>query len=354
MTDAVKVGFVPFSTAPKGILVVFCDDALKFGPATRKALGPVADTVKRAAAANQFKGKSGSALDILAPDGIKIQRLIVIGTGKSSDQKGSDFLKFGGVAASKLNAASTAVMVLAELPGGAKLVRMDLATSRVTRVYPFGPEIATAKSYVDDVRFNGDTAYLTDGGQAGLIVLDLRSGRARRVLDGDPSTTAPDNRPIVVDGTVVRGADGTPLKVNADPFELSPDRRWLYYGPLEGPWSRIRTALLDDPRVSGKVLAANIQPWADLPPTGGTVMDRKGNLYFSDLAHDSIKRRAADGSITTVVQDPRLHWTDALFLDAHDVLWLPVPQLDRAPAFNGGTSRIQFPVQLFTFPLSGD
>ena len=119
MTDAVKVGFVPFSTAPKGILVVFCDDTLKFGPATRKALGAAADTVKRAAGANQFKGKSASALDILAPDGIKIQRLIVIGAGKASDLKDSDFLKFGGVAASKLNAASTAVMLLAELPDGA-------------------------------------------------------------------------------------------------------------------------------------------------------------------------------------------------------------------------------------------
>ena len=39
MSDAVKVGFVPFSTAPRGILVVFCDDSLKFGAATRKALG---------------------------------------------------------------------------------------------------------------------------------------------------------------------------------------------------------------------------------------------------------------------------------------------------------------------------
>src|SRR5258705_5990137 len=116
MTDAVKVGFVPFSTAPKGILVVFCDDTLKFGPATRKALGAAADTVKRAAAANQFKGKSASALDILAPDGIKIQRLIVIGAGKSPDLKGSDFLKFGGVAASKLNLASTPRMGMAELP----------------------------------------------------------------------------------------------------------------------------------------------------------------------------------------------------------------------------------------------
>ena len=42
MPDAVKVGFVPFSSAPRGILVVFCDDTLKFGPATSKALGSAA------------------------------------------------------------------------------------------------------------------------------------------------------------------------------------------------------------------------------------------------------------------------------------------------------------------------
>src|SRR5262245_41590067 len=119
MTDAVKVGFVPLSTAPKGILVVFCDDTLRLGSDTRKALGAASDTVKRAAAANQFKGKSGSVLDILAPDGIKIQRLMVIGTGKSSGLKPADFLKFGGVTAGRLNAASTAVTVLAELPDGA-------------------------------------------------------------------------------------------------------------------------------------------------------------------------------------------------------------------------------------------
>ena len=66
MTDAVKVGFVPFSAAARGVLVVFCDDALKFGPVTGRALGAAAHVVKRAAA-NRFKGKSGTALDILAP-----------------------------------------------------------------------------------------------------------------------------------------------------------------------------------------------------------------------------------------------------------------------------------------------
>src|SRR3954451_14178143 len=39
MPDAIKVGFVPFSNAARGVLVVFCDDALRFGSATEKALG---------------------------------------------------------------------------------------------------------------------------------------------------------------------------------------------------------------------------------------------------------------------------------------------------------------------------
>src|SRR6266851_9042731 len=79
MPDAVKVGFVPFSTAPRGVLVVFCDDTLKFGAATRKRLGAAADLVRRAADTNRFKGKSGSTLDLLAPKGLKVSRLIVVG-----------------------------------------------------------------------------------------------------------------------------------------------------------------------------------------------------------------------------------------------------------------------------------
>jgi len=116
MSDAVKVGFVPLSTAPRGVLVVFCDEALKLGSSARKALGEAANTVRRAASANHFKGKSGAILDILAPDGIKVQRLLVVGTGKGSGLKETDFLRFGGVIAAKLNAASEHVTVMAELP----------------------------------------------------------------------------------------------------------------------------------------------------------------------------------------------------------------------------------------------
>src|SRR5436305_11163960 len=116
MPDAVKVGFVPFSTASRGILVVFCDDALKFGPATTKALGPAAGMVRRAAAANRFKGKRAATLDFLAPEGIRASRLIVVGTGKVSELKDNDFLKFGGAVAGKLGPATETATIIAELP----------------------------------------------------------------------------------------------------------------------------------------------------------------------------------------------------------------------------------------------
>jgi leucyl aminopeptidase len=139
MSDAVKVGFVPFSTARRGILVVFCDDALKFGAATRKTLGRAANLVRRAADTNQFKGKSGSTLDILAPEGLKASRLIVVGAGKLSAIKDNDFLKLGGAAAGKLRAGNDAVTMIAELPDGAMKADQAAAVASgvLLRAYKF-------------------------------------------------------------------------------------------------------------------------------------------------------------------------------------------------------------------------
>ena len=157
MSDAVKVGFVPFSAALHGILAVFCDETLKFGPAARKALGKTVDLVQRAAVANQFKGKSGSVLDILAPEGIKVQRLLVVGSGKSAEIKDKDFLKFGGALAGKLNAASSALTVLAELAEGAMTPDQAAALAMGVRLraYKFD-RYKTKKKDGDDAPLRAD------------------------------------------------------------------------------------------------------------------------------------------------------------------------------------------------------
>ncbi|MBS1018721.1 hypothetical protein JK205_07220 [Gluconobacter cerinus] len=230
--------------------------------------------------------------------------------------------------------------------GGAKLVRIDPATGHVLRIYPLDPDIAQAGSYIDDIRFNGRHAYLTDAGKAALIILDIKTGQARRVLDNDASTRARTDRPIVMDGHVVESHLHQPLLVNVDPLEVSPDGKWLYFGPLEGPWSRIPTALLDDPDVSSTDLSAAVQPWADLPPIRGSAMDTAGNLYFTNLKDDGVYRRDVSGKIKRLISDPRLHWADAPCLALNGRLWLPVAQLDRLSMFHQGQFRSHQPFLL--------
>ncbi len=139
MPDALTLAFSQFGTAPKGVLVVFCDDGLKFGPATRRALAATGDLVSRAAKAERFTGKSGSALELVMPEGLKLPRLVVIGIGKAADVEPKDFLKFGGVAMGKLPAGAAEATVLAELPSGAMSPARaaDLAQGIRLRAYAF-------------------------------------------------------------------------------------------------------------------------------------------------------------------------------------------------------------------------
>ncbi len=237
------------------------------------------------------------------------------------------------------------------LPGGAKVVCIDLATDSVMEIFTFPSDVVRPGSYVDDIRIHGDHGYLTDAGNPGIIILNMKTGKSRRVLDGHPSVTAPSDRPIIVDGETVLAPDGSNLKVNSDPLELSPDGTWFYFGPLEGPWAKIETKYLDDDSLTSDEIARHVEPWTDLPPIGGAAMDRAGNLYFTDLADSSLKKRAPDGTVTVVVKDPNLHWVDAPFIDEYDAIWLPVPQLDRVGLFHNGTSKIQWPIRLYHLQL---
>ncbi len=83
-------------------------------------------------------------------------------------------------------------------------------------------------------------------------------------------------------------------------------------------------------------------------------MAANGDFYFTDLNECALKRRdGASGAIATLVQDrAALHWVDAPYLDeVAGTIYLPVPQLDRAALFHQGTSKIQWPIRLYSFSL---
>ena len=139
MATAVKLDFAPLAGTGKGVLVVFCTDELEFGPATRKVLAPARALIGRAAKAEGFKGKSGSALELIVPEGLAVMRLVVLGTGKADKLKPKDFLKFGGIAMGKVPSAAREVTIFAEVAGAQVKpdAAAELALGARLRAYAF-------------------------------------------------------------------------------------------------------------------------------------------------------------------------------------------------------------------------
>ncbi|MEV6371541.1 L-dopachrome tautomerase-related protein [Micromonospora musae] len=230
-----------------------------------------------------------------------------------------------------------------QVPDAARLIVTDPATAAVTRIYHL-TEAVRDDSYVDDVRFNGASAYLTDAGAPGLIVLDLASGRARRVLGGHPSTVG---RRLIADGEVLHDSAGDEIVLHADQLEVSPDGRHLYYQPASGGLSRIETRWLDDPTLDPATVAGYVEPWLDTPTTGGTAIDAAGTIYLSDAERRRILTITPERVVTTLVADPRLAWVDAMWIDSGGDLWLPAAQLHRTPGLSGGVNRVDYPLWIY-------
>jgi len=139
MPEALKLDFGSFAAPTRGVLVLFCGEGVKFGPATAKALSSASGLLARAAKAERFTGKSGSSLDIAAPEGLRVDRLVVLGIGKGTGLAQKDFVRVGGMAMGKIPASATNATIFAELPGGPMRADQaaDLAQGVRLRAYAF-------------------------------------------------------------------------------------------------------------------------------------------------------------------------------------------------------------------------
>ncbi len=237
----------------------------------------------------------------------------------------------------------------AAVPGAARLFRFDPDTGALLHAYSLAGGVRP-DSFIDDFRFHGRRVYLTDAGHGALLVLDLGSGRVRRLLEGDPSVTA--QAPIRVVHRGVRDSAGNTLTVHADQLEVSPDGRYLYFQPLSGKMSRLGTHWLDDPGVSARTLASHVQPWFDSPSTGGTAIDAAGNIYLTDSNNQRILMISPGRRVSVLVSDPRLLWPDTMWLDRRGHLFIPATQLHLTPNFNDGRNEVQYPVAMLKIDIA--
>jgi sugar lactone lactonase YvrE len=244
------------------------------------------------------------------------------------------------------------------VPGGPKLVRIDLATDRVARVIQFGQDVAIPGSYLNDVRFSRDGryAFLTDSGQRGaLVVVDLASGKARRVLDGDPSTQPEKGVVVTTDGRPLRYPDGRKVLFAADSIALSSDGSYLYWKPLTGTTLyRIQTAALTGNGLAGKDVSPQVQSYGKVGPTDGFWIARGTNiLYITSIEDNAVKARnlaqGPGGALRTVVQDPRLRWPDTFSQGPDGSLYFTTSRIQDSAFFNRDAP-LALPTQLWRLP----
>jgi sugar lactone lactonase YvrE len=237
------------------------------------------------------------------------------------------------------------------VPGGPKLVRIDLATNKITNVYHFGPDTAKTNSYLNDVRVdtNRKFAYITDSGAGGIVVLDLNTGIAHRALDGNPSVMAEKGVQISVNGKPVVGPNGKTPQINSDGIALSHDGESLYYKPLTGAMLyRIKTGLLRNASASPAAISAGVEKVAKTFPSDGLWMDAQDRIYIGSINESTIYR-IVKGKMEKLASDPRLEWPDTFSQGPDGRMYISASHINDGPQFNHGKSTRSMPYSVFKF-----
>jgi sugar lactone lactonase YvrE len=232
-----------------------------------------------------------------------------------------------------------------------KLVKIDLATNRIERVYSMKGVVGSG-GYINDVRVDTrrQVAYMTNSNEGGIVVVDLRSGEARQVLYETAVTMYDPTYYYSYHGRQI-APGGAPLRVNSDGIGLTADGEWLYFKPLtDDKLYRVRTQDLRNERLSDAQLLARVDDLGHVLQTDGMEIDERGNLYFGDVEHSAIVKISPDLRKTVLVQDDRLVWPDSYSI-RHGYLYISTSQVQTAPPFNDGVDTRTLPYGIFRLKI---
>jgi sugar lactone lactonase YvrE len=230
--------------------------------------------------------------------------------------------------------------------GGPKLLKVDLQKNKVVQVIRFNEEIAPTKSYLNDVRIDleGQHAFITDSGLGAIVVVDLKSGKSRRVLDDHPSTKAEDWVKLIVDGRELLDEETRqPPRIHADGIALTGG--FLYYHALTGrTMYRIGIEQLKNAELPKTQLEAAVEKLGETPSPDGMLAGRDGSIY---MAAFEVKFDPATRKISMIAQDHRLQWPDSMSWGPDGMLYVTASQIQNMPRFNWGQSGRIEPYKVF-------
>lgn len=235
--------------------------------------------------------------------------------------------------------------------GGPKLVKVDLVKNEVVQTIAFGEEVAPKKSYLNDVRVDTktQTAYITDSGLGAIVVVDLATGKARRLLEDDFSTKAEKDFKLQVNGRALLGENGKPPQIHSDGIALDRLNGYLYFHALTATMLyRIRSEDLRNRHLTRSQLSARVERLTETPPPDGMMIGPDGRLYLTDIEHSAVQvLDLKQNKLATVVSDERLSWPDTLAWGPDGGLFVTCSQIQNMARFNGGKDMHQTPYTVY-------
>jgi DNA-binding beta-propeller fold protein YncE len=236
-----------------------------------------------------------------------------------------------------------------------KIVAWDTINDKLSRVIYLPQPIIGKSPFLNDLAVDLDhnAIYIVDtasGDDSALIVVDLNTGFARRVLEGDVSTR-PEDIPMVINGRTITVA-GKPAKVGVNPITVDPNNEWVYYAPMSSKsLYRIATKDLLNESLTAEELASQVQRYGDKPICDGITVDNAGNVYITAITDNAIAVVDRSGKYRTLYQDDQLlSWADGMAFGADNYIYVTVNQLQNSPFLNNGKNSFQPPFYLVKFP----
>lgn len=245
-----------------------------------------------------------------------------------------------------------------------KMVAWDTRADALHRVIYLPAPVTIPGSFHNDLAIDPvhGAIYIADIAaspeDAALVVVDLRTGFARRLLQEHASTAA-ENVSLEVEGRPVRERRGDneigEPRVGINPITIDVDCAWVYYGAMHGTaLYRVRTRDLLDDKLSPEELASRVESFGRKPPSDGISMDAAGNVYVTDVGASGIGVTAPDGSYRLLFRDAeRLCWPDAISAGPDGFMYVTVNKLHRTAQLNAGKDESEPPYYIIRFrPLA--
>ena len=125
-----KISFANLSQPTSGEAVIFALEGRKLTDSAQQLDKATKGSIGRAMKASRFKGKKGQTLHILAPERLKLGRLLLIGLGKAKDLDDQAWQRVGGAAYAGLaNTGMSTVSVLVDGIDGSSVKAGDAAAN---------------------------------------------------------------------------------------------------------------------------------------------------------------------------------------------------------------------------------